>query len=47
MNRKYIVMFWDAAGNARQSDKMDKTTAQAFAASMLPEQEARVVLVSA
>jgi hypothetical protein len=47
MNRKYIVMWWDANDNARQSEKMDKATAETFAAHMLPEQEARLVLVSA
>ena len=47
MQRKYIVMWWDAAGNARQSEKMDQATAKTLAGSMFPEQEARLVLVSA
>ncbi|WP_165360151.1 hypothetical protein [Achromobacter veterisilvae] len=47
MERKHIVIWWDAHGNARQSEKMDKATAVTFAAHMLPEQEARLVLVSA
>jgi hypothetical protein len=47
MQRKYIVMWWDAAGNASQSEKMEKASAQTFASSMLPEQEARLVLVCA
>ncbi|WP_313462382.1 hypothetical protein [Achromobacter sp.] len=47
MDRKHIVIWWDARGNARQSEKMDRATAETFAAHMLPEQEARLVLVSA
>lgn len=47
MERKHIVVWWDAHGNARQSEKMDRATAETFAASMLPEQEPRLVLVSA
>lgn len=47
MERKHIVVWWDAHGNARQSEKMDRSAAETFAAHMLPEQEARLVLVSA
>lgn len=47
MERKHIVVWWDAHGNARQSEKMDHATAETFAASMLLEQEARLVLVTA
>ncbi|WP_313387603.1 hypothetical protein [Achromobacter aegrifaciens] len=47
MERKHIVVWWDAHGKARRSEKMDHATAETFAASMQPEQEASLVLVSA
>ncbi|CAB3624509.1 hypothetical protein [Achromobacter pestifer] len=47
MVRKHIVVWWDARGNARQSEKMERAAAEAFAARMLPEQEAHLILVSA
>jgi hypothetical protein len=42
----YIVMYWDAYGNAHNTERMDRAAAEAFAASMLPAQEARIVYVT-
>lgn len=40
------VMWWNAAGNAQMSESMPKATAEQFAASLLPEQEARLVYIN-
>lgn len=42
----YKVMWWNAAGDTRISESMQKAQAEAFAGSMLPEQEARLVYVT-
>lgn len=41
------VMWWDAAGEAQISESMDKVAAEALLASMLPEQEPRLVYARA
>jgi hypothetical protein len=42
----YKVMWWNAIGETCCSASMDEATALVFLASMLPEQEARLVYVS-
>ncbi len=47
MNRKtaFVMVWWNAYGNACQSDPMDKEAADIALASMHPSQEARLMLV--
>lgn len=42
----FKVMWWNAAGDGQISESMPKATAEAFANSMRPEQEAHLVPVS-
>ncbi len=42
----FVVFYWDAYGNAHNTERMDRATAEAFAASMHPTQEAKLVYVT-
>lgn len=42
----FKVMWWNASGEGQISDSIPKARAEAFCASMLPEQEARLVYVT-
>jgi hypothetical protein len=42
----FVVFYWDAYGVPHCTQRMDRATAEAFAESMHPTQEARLVYVT-